>query len=216
MRLPFNLLLSVAVLAGCQGNTQESAQNLQNQVDSLETANEELTQQVRTLRDSLRVQEEGTVLSPPVYFPSGSAWIPDRGRRQLGEHAATIKEKYPDAGFRVQGYTDPVPIGPSLKDTYPSNWYLSARRAAAVAHYLDKNHGIRTEGSRSKRSAPERRRARTRRRSDAGRIGASRLWSRTGRRRLSYGLRVAGRKCCAEAGNGKTGRIRGRPSLLVN
>ena len=146
MRLPFSLLLSVAVLAGCQGNTQESAQNLQNQVDSLETANEELTQQVRTLRDSLRVQEEGTVLSPPVYFPSGSAWIPDRGRRQLGEHAATIKEKYPDAGFRVQGYTDPVPIGPSLKDTYPSNWYLSARRAAAVAHYLDKNHGIRTEG----------------------------------------------------------------------
>ena len=34
MRLSFSLLLSVAVLAGCQENTQESAQNLQNQVDS--------------------------------------------------------------------------------------------------------------------------------------------------------------------------------------
>lgn len=145
MRLFFSLVFSAVLLVGCQGNGQEGSQALQDRVDSLRTANQEMNRQIQTLRDSLRGQGGETTLSSPIYFPSGSAWIPDRGRRQLDEHAETIKEKYPNAGFRVQGYTDPVPIGPSLKDTYPSNWYLSAQRAAAVAHYLDTNHGIRTE-----------------------------------------------------------------------
>jgi len=140
MRLPLGILLSV-LLVGCQGNNQA----LQSRVDSVEAANQTLQQQVQTLRDSLRADQEGTMLSPPIHFPSGSAWIPDQGRRQLDTHAQTLKEEYPNSNFRIKGYTDPVPIGPSLRDTYPSNWYLSAQRAAAVAHYLDKNHGIRTE-----------------------------------------------------------------------
>lgn len=36
----------------------------------------------------------------------------------------------------VGGHTDAVPIGPSLKDRYPSNLELSAMRAAAVARHL--------------------------------------------------------------------------------
>lgn len=144
MRFFFGLLLAIA-LVGCQQGNEGTVQELQARVDSFQTANQDLKQQVQGLRDSIRAQEEGTTLQPPIYFPSGSAWIPDRGRRQLDKHAATLKEEYPNADFRVQGYTDPVPIGPSLKDTYPSNWYLSAQRAAAVAHYLDKNYGIRTE-----------------------------------------------------------------------
>lgn len=145
MRLFVGFLLSTALLLGCQGNNQDTEQSLQSRVDSLQSVNQELTRQVRALRDSLQGQQEGTTLTPPIQFPSGSAWIPDRGRRQLDEHATTIKEEYPNAEFRIQGYTDPVPIGPSLKKTYPSNWYLAAQRAAAVAHYLDRNHGIRTE-----------------------------------------------------------------------
>lgn len=117
----------------------------QKRIDSLRSANQDLDQRVQRLQDSLQAEQGGTTLSPPIYFPSGSAWIPDRGRRQLDEHAETLKNKYPNADFRIQGYTDPVPIGPSLQDTYPSNWYLAAQRAAAVAHYLNTNHGIRTE-----------------------------------------------------------------------
>ncbi len=144
MRFLFGLL-SAVVLVGCQqGNQGTGPQPLQGRIDSFRTANQNLTRQVQALRDSLRAREAGTTLQPPIYFPSGSAWIPDRGRRRLDEHAATIKDEYPNAGFRIQGYTDPVPIGPSLQDTYPSNWYLSAQRAAAVAHYLATNHDIRT------------------------------------------------------------------------
>lgn len=147
MRFAFSLLVSAALLVGCQGEDPGASQsNMQPQIDSLETANQQLQRQVQTLRDSLQAQTGGTTLKPFIYFPSGSAWIPDQGRRQLDEHAQTIKQKYPNAGFQVQGYTDPVPIGDSLQATYPSNWYLSAQRAAAVAHYLDTNHDIRTEG----------------------------------------------------------------------
>lgn len=145
MRFAFSLLVSAALLVGCQGEQGASPDSMQPQIDSLKTANQQLQRQVQALRDSLQAQTGGTTLKPFIYFPSGSAWIPDQGRRQLDKHAQTIKQKYPNAGFQVQGYTDPVPIGDSLQDTYPSNWYLSAQRAAAVAHYLDMNHDIRTE-----------------------------------------------------------------------
>lgn len=140
MRFVLGLVLCAPLLVGCQGD-----QNLQGRVDSLRAATQDLERQVQTLRDSLRVQQDGTTLTPPVFFPSGSAWLFNDAKQTLDEHARTLKQQYPNADFRIQGYTDPVPIGPGLRDTYPSNWYLAAQRGAAVAHYLHKEHGIRTE-----------------------------------------------------------------------
>lgn len=145
MRRFLSLVPMVLLLVGCGGNGQNGASALQARVDSLQSANQTLSQQVRVLRDSVQGGQQETMLTPPIYFPSGSAWIPDDGRRRLDTHAQTLKEQYPDAEFRIQGYTDPVPIGPSLKNTYPSNWYLAAQRAAAVAHYLDTNHDVRSK-----------------------------------------------------------------------
>ncbi len=135
--------LALVLLAGCQQSPDPA---LQSRVDSLESANQRLERQAQTLRDSLRASSSGTSLEPAVYFPSGSAWLFDSAKERLDRHAQTIQEQYPNAEFRIRGYTDSVPIGPTLQDTYPSNWYLSAQRAAAVAHYLDTEHGIRTEG----------------------------------------------------------------------
>lgn len=136
-------LLALALLVGCQ---QGPSPAVQDRIDSLQSANQTLERQAQTLRDSLRTQESGTALEPAVYFPSGSAWLVDRAKERLDQHAETIQEQHPNAEFRIRGFTDSVPIGPSLQDTYPSNWYLSAQRAAAVAHYLDTEHDIRTEG----------------------------------------------------------------------
>jgi chemotaxis protein MotB len=36
----------------------------------------------------------------------------------------------------VEGHTDNMPLGPSLKARFPSNWELSVARAAAVARFL--------------------------------------------------------------------------------
>jgi chemotaxis protein MotB len=146
MRTLLPLLLVAVAIAGCQRGSQA---DLQNQVDSLQTVNQNLASQLERMRDSLQgspaSSAEETTLTPPVYFPSGSAWLFDSAKKTLDQHAQALKQRYSDADFRIKGYTDSVPIGPSLRDTYPSNWYLSAQRAAAVAHYLDTEHGIRTQ-----------------------------------------------------------------------
>jgi chemotaxis protein MotB len=144
MRPAFLAFVVPLVLLGCQGGGSEA---LQGRVDSLQAANQTLERRVQALQDSLRggTAAEGTTLTPPVYFPSGSAWLFNEAKRRLDQHAQTLQDRYPDADFRIKGYTDSVPIGPSLRETYPSNWYLSAQRAAAVAHYLDTEHGVRTQ-----------------------------------------------------------------------
>jgi len=144
MRTLLPALLLGLLVVGCQGGQNEA---LQKKIDSLETANQDLQQRLNEApRGSFSSEpSNSTTLTPPVYFPSGSAWLFNDAESKLDQHAETLKEKYPNAAFRIKGYTDSVPIGPSLKDTYPSNWYLSAQRAAAVAHYLDKEHGVRTQ-----------------------------------------------------------------------
>jgi chemotaxis protein MotB len=145
MRTLLPLLLVALTFLGCQSGSQTG---LQDRVDSLQTANRNLAAQLERMRDSLQSGQSRsageTTLTPPVYFPSGSAWLFEDAKKTLDQHAQTLKQQYADAEFRIKGYTDNVPIGPSLKDTYPSNWYLSAQRAAAVAHYLDTEHDIRT------------------------------------------------------------------------
>lgn len=146
MRILLPSLLVALVFVGCRQGPQA---DLQDRVDSLQTVNRNLSAQLERMRDSLRTprsrsSESQTTLSPPAYFPSGSAWLFDGAKEKLDQHAETLKQKYPDAEFRIKGYTDDVPIGPSLRDTYPSNWYLSAQRAAAVAHYLDTEHDVQT------------------------------------------------------------------------
>lgn len=140
MRSVLVSLSALVLLAGCQNRPGS-----QGRVDSLEAANQDLQRQVKMLRDSLEADQGETTLTPPIHFPSGSAWLTDAATRQLAEHAQMLEREYPNAAFRIQGYTDPVPIGSGLQATYPSNWYLAAQRAAAVAHYLDKTHDVRTE-----------------------------------------------------------------------
>ena len=146
------LALSLAVLLtiGLLGCDDGASGQLQGTVDSLSAANDNLQRTVQRLRDSLRAGvenppgERGTRLDPVVYFPSGSAWLTDRGKQNLDDLASQLQQRYSDREFRIKGYTDSVPIGDSLSNIYPSNWYLSAQRAAAVAHYLNTEHGLQT------------------------------------------------------------------------
>jgi chemotaxis protein MotB len=42
----------------------------------------------------------------------------------------------------VEGHTDDVPLGAGLRTNFPSNWELSAARAAAVVRFLQKEGGL--------------------------------------------------------------------------
>lgn len=69
-------------------------------------------------------------------FAPASATLTSQGRQHLDALALTLQDDFSDAAFRVEGHSDNVPLGPGLLDRYPSNWELSAARAAAVVRYL--------------------------------------------------------------------------------
>jgi chemotaxis protein MotB len=64
-----------------------------------------------------------------ILFPSGVATLSPPAERVLQQLAETLKP-FPNA-IRVEGHTDNRPINTSA---FPSNWELSAARAASVVH----------------------------------------------------------------------------------
>ena len=90
-------------------------------------------------RDDFRIEGDRFVFQSELFFKSGSAFLEDKGKKQLDVLAKTIKElrrKIPAKiswVLRVDGHTDNIPIHNEL---YSSNWQLSANRAIAVVQYL--------------------------------------------------------------------------------
>jgi chemotaxis protein MotB len=91
---------------------------------------------IEVRRDSDRVEVE---IKTSILFPSGSARLVNDAipiLRSLSE----ILKGFPNP-VRVEGFTDDVPIS---TEVYPSNWELSAARAASVVHVYSEN-GVRPE-----------------------------------------------------------------------
>ena len=76
-----------------------------------------------------------------ILFDSGSVEINRKGRQLLLAVAATLKNSR-NQSIVIEGHTDNAPLGPKLRNRFPSNWELSAARACAVARFLQKNGGI--------------------------------------------------------------------------
>lgn len=93
------------------------------------------------LSESIAVnfRNEGIVitLSNALLFPSGGVEIGEESRGALAEIAELIRP-LPNE-IRVEAHTDNLPTNSPL---YPTNWELSAARAAAVVRYLIENEGI--------------------------------------------------------------------------
>ncbi len=84
------------------------------------------------------VEQEDTlkvVFIDKILFDSGSIEINEKGKALLRALAESIRQQK-DQIVLVEGHTDNMPLGPSLKARFPSNWELSVARAAAVARFL--------------------------------------------------------------------------------
>ena len=70
-------------------------------------------------------------INSDILFATGSATLDGNARNTLSR-LATVLRQAPN-GLRVEGYTDNQPIATAQ---FPSNWELSAARAASVVHLL--------------------------------------------------------------------------------
>lgn len=86
--------------------------------------------------------ETVAVLPTDIYFESGSAELTPEGVTRMVDIARRLREMQRGRMIRVEGYTDDRPIGAALQKQYPSNWELSAARAAMVARHLQWTHSF--------------------------------------------------------------------------
>ncbi len=89
--------------------------------------------------DTLKV-----VFIDKILFNSGSVEINQKGKKILQVVADSVRA-HGDQKIMVDGHTDNRPLGPTLKDRFPSNWELSAARAAAVVRFLQKEGRLQPE-----------------------------------------------------------------------
>lgn len=109
------------------GRLQAGLQNLDNIEDQVRRALQPLIDRklvvVRHQSDRLEIE-----IRTDILFPSGVAQLSTSADAVL-QNLAAILARFPNP-LRVEGFTDNVPIS---TPQYPSNWELSAARAASVA-----------------------------------------------------------------------------------
>jgi len=91
----------------------------------------------------LRYDDRGVVVSLPddLYFKAGTANLRTEALPDLAQIAKAVAEQH--GQIVVEGHTDDLPVRSPL---FPSNWELSAARAARVVRYLVEEGGL--EGTR--------------------------------------------------------------------
>ena len=104
----------------------------------LEQRIERLDYDLSVCRDGGRTLE---VLSVDELFRPASAELTAAGKSTLASVADTLRS-YVGHPIRVEGHSDSTPLGKNLQEVYPSNWELSAARAAAVVRHFTEEHSI--------------------------------------------------------------------------
>ena len=133
--LPTRNVMTSAMQKGALNNPVGERRNLERIRDEVRQALQPLIDKklvvVRPSKDWLEIE-----IRTDILFPSGVAQLSGQADQVLRKLAG-IMAPFPNP-LRVEGYTDDVPIDTAL---YPSNWELSAARAASVAR-LFADHGV--------------------------------------------------------------------------
>jgi len=75
-----------------------------------------------------------TIPSDDLFSSSKPGELSAKGKGELDKLLPVLKTSRGDVAIMV--HTDNVRVGSSLRDRYPTNWELTALRAAAIARYL--------------------------------------------------------------------------------
>ncbi|MCB0307773.1 MAG: OmpA family protein [Bdellovibrionales bacterium] len=109
---------------------QEKTKTYENLVGSLQEEINSGKIKISEMKDRLTVN-----LIDKILFDSGSVNIQEEGKAALAKIASVLKD-ITDKRIQVEGHTDNVKLGPTLRKKFPSNWELSTARATVIVKYL--------------------------------------------------------------------------------
>jgi chemotaxis protein MotB len=128
-------------------NIKGEKENAEIKIGQLKTTYEKLVsdlkKQIENQEVTIKTFEEkiSVTFIDRILFEFGKAKISPNGRKILGKIGNTLKSVQ-GKQIRVVGHTDDVPISPEYHYKFPSNWELSAARAASVVNYLQNEQGL--------------------------------------------------------------------------
>lgn len=121
-------------------DSEGAAEAAANAAEQLNRISSEITDAMREMIDKELIDVRQTdhwvevEIRTSILFPSGSATLSREALPVLRKLGGILK-KFPNA-IHVEGFTDNVPIDTVF---FPSNWELSAGRAASVVHLFTRN-----------------------------------------------------------------------------
>ena len=142
-----NKLTSVESKFSAEKDEKKRLENRTQQVkETYEKLLSELRDEVENKEAAIeQVKEELSVtFIDKILFDFGQASISPAGQKRLLKVGGIISE-IKNGRIRIQGHTDNIPIAANYRYKYPSNWELSAARAASVARFLIDYSGLKGE-----------------------------------------------------------------------
>jgi chemotaxis protein MotB len=121
--------------------------SVESKVDRLQTTYDaliaDLKEQIEKREVTIEAFEKRISVSfvDRILFDFGKETITPEGREVLEKVGGILKDVQ-GRQIRVIGHTDDVPILPQYRYRFPSNWELSAARAAAVVRYFERETGL--------------------------------------------------------------------------
>jgi len=136
------------------GELKDKLTQSQARIEELEKEKEAVVQTHQSLEDEMRAALESKDVTisklqgkltvnilDRILFDSGEAELKPGGAAVLRKVAAILAQ-HPNLKIHVIGHTDNVPIKPSARGRFPSNWELSTARATAAVRFLTENAGV--------------------------------------------------------------------------
>ncbi|MEY4386456.1 MAG: hypothetical protein RLY20_1739 [Verrucomicrobiota bacterium] len=133
---------------------KEKLEQAGGRISELQQANDQAALSRRSLEDEMRATLESKDVTisklqgkltvnilDRVLFDSGEAYLKPDGESVLRKVAGFLTQ-HPTLKVHVIGHTDNIPIKPSARSRYPSNWELSLARAGAAVRFLSEQAGV--------------------------------------------------------------------------
>ena len=130
----------VAELSGVKTQLQGTIGELKSTYDTMAA---DFKKQIQNKEVTIKALEEKLSITfvDRIVFEFGKADITPEGIQMLAKVGKTL-QNLQGQRFRVVGHADNIPIRSEYQHMFPSNWELSAARAAAVVRYFQEECGI--------------------------------------------------------------------------